>query len=334
MDQTNKGGGKMKKLGILMFACMISLTFLSGLTFGAYPTKPVVLVTHSSAGAGGDIFLRNLVKHLEPYTKSSMVVENRAGGGGAIALNYVATSRPDGYILLGVTPTYLQTHLIGKTVRSYKDTTALARVFIDPMVLYVRNESPYKTAQDLIDFAKKNPGKQRWGCATVGSVEHMIAVQVQQIAKISAVPVTFEGGGDLLVAVLGGHVDLGLGEPGEVVGQVEAKKVRILANFTAARLDQLPDVPTMKELGYDVVVEKFRGIVGPKNLPAEVLNYWEDMIQKVLKDPKYKAYYESVNLLPAFLGNKAYTENVEKENAKLKAYLQSIGLLKEAEKKK
>jgi len=77
----------MKKLGILMFACMISLTFLSGLTFGAYPTKPVVLVTHSSAGAGGDIFLRNLVKHLEPYTKSSMVVENRAGGGGAIALN-------------------------------------------------------------------------------------------------------------------------------------------------------------------------------------------------------------------------------------------------------
>lgn len=324
----------MKKLGILLGVFIVFSILLSGLTFGAYPTKPIVLVTHSSAGAGGDIFLRNLVKHLEPYSKTSMVVENRAGGGGAIALNYVATARPDGYILLGVTPTYLQTHLIGKTAKSYKDTTAVARVFIDPMVLYVRNESPYKTAKDIIDEAKKNPGKQRWGCATPGSVEHMIAHQIQKVASINVVPVTFEGGGDLLVAVLGGHVDLGLGEPGEVMGQVEAKKVRILANFTGGRLDQLPDVPAMKELGHDIVVEKFRGIIGPKNLPAEVLSWWEDMIQKVLKDPKYKAYYESVNLLPAFQGNKAYTEFIEKENTKLAEYLKSIGLLKKAEAKK
>jgi len=200
------------------------------------------------------------------------------------------------------------------------------------MVLYVRNESPYKSAKDLIEAAKKSPGKQRWGCATPGSVEHMIANQIQKVAKIDVVPATFEGGGDLLVAVLGGHVDLGLGEPGEVMGQVDAKKLRILATFTESRLGMLPEIPTMKELGYDMVVEKFRGIVGPKGVPQDASAWWEEKIQQVLKDPKYKAYYESVNLIPAFMGSKKYTEYIEKENANLTEYLKEIGLLKQAPK--
>ena len=326
----------MKKNHVLFFSIFMAFTLMmAGTAIAAYPTKPVVLITHSSPGAGGDIFLRNLTKHMEPYLGgASLVVENKAGGGGAIALNAVVTSRPDGYTLLGVTPTYLQTPLLGKTARTYRDTTAVARVFIDPMILYVKYDSPYKSAKQIIDEAKKNPGKQRWGGATPGSVEHMIGHQIQKVANINVVPVTFEGGGDLLVAVLGGHVDLGLGEPGEVMGQVEGKKVRILACFTEKRLDLLPDVPTMKEVGYNVVVEKFRGIVGPKGLPAEVLTWWETKIQQVLKDAKYKKYYESVNLLPSFLGSKDYTASVEKENARLTAYLKEIGLLKEYKEKK
>ena len=310
--------------------CVVVLSFVSGLAFGEYPTKPIVLVTHSSPGAGGDIFLRNLTKHLEPYVKIPLVVENRAGGGGAIALNYVVSAKPDGYLLLGVTPTFLQTPLLGKTARSYRDTTMVANVFFDPMVLYVRYDSPFKTFKDLIEDAKKNPGKQRWGGATPGSVEHMLTYKMQKVANIKTVPVSFEGGGDLLIAVLGGHVDLGIGEPGEIMGQVEAKKVRVLVNFTAGRLNALPDVPSIKELGYDAVVEKFRGIVGPKGLPAEVLKFWAEKIQILLKDPKYKKYYESVNLVPAFMDHETYTAYIEKKNVELAEYLGSIGLLKKA----
>lgn len=325
----------MKKSRVIFFSIFISFTLMAGMAMAAYPTKPVVLVTHSSPGAGGDIFLRNLAKHMEPYLGgASLVVENKAGGGGAIAMNAVATSRPDGYTLYGVTPTYLLTPLLGKTARNYRDFTAVARVFIDPMILYVKYDSRFKSAKEVIEDAKKNPGKQRWGGATFGSIEHMIGHQIQKVAKIEVVPVNFEGGGDLLVAVLGGHVDLGLGEPGEVMGQVEGKKVRILACFTENRLPLIPDVPTMKELGHNVVVEKFRGIVGPKGLPAEVLTWWETKIQQVLKDAKYKKYYESVNLLPAFLGSKDYSANVEKENARLTDYLKEIGLLKEYKEKK
>jgi putative tricarboxylic transport membrane protein len=325
----------MKKSRVIFFSIFISFTLMAGMAMAAYPTKPVVLVTHSSPGAGGDIFLRNLAKHMEPYLGgTSLVVENKAGGGGAIAMNAVATSRPDGYTIYGVTPTYLLTPLLGQTARTYRDFTAVARVFIDPMILYVKYDSRFKSAKDVIEDAKKNPGKQRWGGATFGSIEHMIGHQIQKVAKIEVVPVNFEGGGDLLVAVLGGHVDLGLGEPGEVMGQVEGKKLRVLACFTENRLPLLPDVPTMKELGHNVVVEKFRGLVGPKGLPAEVLTWWETKIQQVLKDAKYKKYYESVNLLPSFLGSKDFSANVEKDNARLTDYLKEIGLLKEYKEKK
>lgn len=325
----------MKRTTVFLLSSLFVLAqLLGGLSYAAYPSKPIVMVTHSSPGAGGDIFLRNLAKHMEPIAKASLVVENRPGGGGAIALNYVSTARPDGYVVLGVTPTFLQTPLLGKTARSYRDTTPIVNVFTDPMILYVRYDSPFKSAKEIIEDAKRHPGKQRWGGATPGSVEHMIAHQIQKVAKINIVPVTFEGGGDLLVAVLGGHVDLGLGEPGEVMGQVEAKKVRILANFTGGRLAQLPDVPTMKELGYDIVVEKFRGIVGPKGLPAEVLRFWEEKVSQTLQDPSYKKYYESVNLVPSFMGSKAYTKYVEKKNGELTEYLKEIGLYKKAQGKK
>ena len=328
----------MKKNTFGVVCLFILLTFcMTGVAMAAYPTKPVVLVTYSSPGSGGDIFLRNLAKHMEPYLGgASLAVENKPGGGGSVAMNYVVTARPDGYTLLGVTPTYLITPLIGKTARNYRDLTAVARVFVDPMLLYVKYDSPFKSLKDIIDAAKKNPGKQRWGLGLVGATEQMIAYQVKKVAKIDMVEVPFEGGGDLLVAVLGGHVDLGMGEPAELMGQVDAKKVRILCVFTEKRVATLPDVPTAKESsGYNIVIpEKFRAIVGPKGIPAEAVAWWEGKIQQVLKDPKYKSYYDSVNLLPAFLGGKEFGASVERDNTTITAFLKEIGLFKEYKEKK
>ncbi len=328
----------MKKITFFVFCSFILLTFcMAGAAMAAYPTKPVVLVTYSSPGSGGDIFLRNLAKHMEPYLGgASLVVENKPGGGGSVAMNYVVTARPDGYMLLGVTPTYLITPLIGKTARTYRDLSSVARVFVDPMLLYVKYDSPFKSLKDIIEAARKNPGKQRWGLGLVGATEQMIAYQIKKVAKIDMVEVPFEGGGDLLVAVLGGHVDLGMGEPAELMGQVDAKKVRILCVFTEKRVATLPDVPTAKESsGYDVVIpEKFRGLAAPKGTPAEAVGWWETKVQQVLKDPKYKGYYDSVNLLPAFAGSKEFGAIVEKDNTTITEFLKAIGLYKEFKEKK
>jgi tripartite-type tricarboxylate transporter receptor subunit TctC len=291
-----------------------------------YPTKPIVLVTHSSPGAGGDIFLRNLAKHLEGIVPVPLVVENRPGGASARAVAYVATSPKDGYVLYGATPTMLQTPLLTKTQYSYLDLQPVANVFFDPMILYVRAESPWKSLKDVIEEAARRPGQIRFGAATPGSVEHMIAHHVMAVAKVKVQPVTFEGGGDLLVAVLGGHVDLGVGEYAEIASQVQAGKVRVLNSFTDKRIPGTA-IPTAKELGYPVVVEKFRGLLGPKGMDPEAIAFWEKAIQQVLRKPAYQMYYRSVYLVPAYMDHVQYKLYLDRMNVTLRRYLKSIGLV-------
>lgn len=292
-----------------------------------YPTKPITLVTHSSVGSGGDLFLRNLGRHLEGIVPAAMVVENRRGGGSANAVAFVAGSAPDGYVLYGSTPTMLQTPMLTRTQHTYLDLQPLANLFFDPMILYVKADSPWKTLPDIVNAAKAKPGQIRFGAATPGSVEHMIAHQLQKVAKVQVQPVTFEGGGDLLLAVLGGHVDLGVGEYAEVASQVEAKQVRVINSFTAVRIPR-SSIVTAKELGTDIVVEKFRGLLGPKGMDANAVTYWEQAVKRVLDKPSYKQYYESVYQVPTFMDHVQYRLYLDRTNQNLRRYMKEIGVLK------
>lgn len=294
---------------------------------GSYPTKPITFVTHSSVGAGGDIFLRNLAKHLEGIVSVPIVVENRRGGASATAVSYVATSPKDGYVLYGSTPTLLQTPILTQTRHSFLDLQPVANVFFDPMILYVRTASPWKTLPDIINAAKQRPGQIKFGAATPGSVEHMIAHQIQKVAKISVQPVTFEGGGDLLLAVLGGHVDLGVGEFAEVASQVEAGQVRVINSFTATSIPG-SSILTAKEQGVDIVVEKFRGLLGPKGMDPAAVAYWENVIRRVLALPAYRQYYEAVYLVPGYMGSKDYGLYLHRMNQTLRRYMKEIGVIK------
>lgn len=319
-------GGRVRLAAAVLAAVVLGLgAAASGQ--GTYPSKPITLVTHSSVGAGGDIFLRNLAKHLEGIVTVPIVVENRRGGASATAVTYVATSPTDGYVLYGSTPTMLQTPMLTKTQHTYLDLQPVVNVFFDPMILYVKADSPWKTLPDLIAAARARPGQIRFGAATPGSVEHMIAHQIQKVAKISVQPVTFEGGGDLLLAVLGGHVDLGVGEYAEVAAQVEARQVRVVASFTKDRLPR-STIPTATEQGTPIVVTKFRGLLGPKGMDPQAIAYWERAVKQVLEKPAYKQYYESVYLLAAYMDHRQYRAYLDMMNQTLRRYLKEIGVLK------
>lgn len=294
---------------------------------GTYPSKPIVLVTHSSVGAGGDIFLRNLAKHLEGTVPVPIVVENRRGGGSATAVAYVASSPRDGYVFYGSTPTMLQTPMLARTSHTYLDLQPVVNVFFDPMILYVKADSPWKTLPDIIAAAKAKPGQIRFGAATPGSVEHMIAHQLQKVAGVQVQPVTFEGGGDLLLAVLGGHVDLGVGEYAEVAAQVEARQVRVINSFTKERIPK-STIPTATEQGVPMVVEKFRGLLGPKGLDPAAITYWEENIKRLLERPAYKQYYESVYLVPGYMDRTQYRLYLDRMNQTLRRYMKEIGVIK------
>ena len=264
-----------------------------------YPVQNVTLVTHSSPGGGSDVFLRNLVKYLQPKMGVNFVVENVSGGSGAKAVAKVAQAPADGSVLYVTTPTYIQTTLLSKPQYGYDSLMPVVNVFYDPEVIYTRTASPYRTLTDAVNAAKG--GKGKWGAANPTSLERIAMERLNRITGAKAAIVSHEGGRDMMINVLNGTYDMGIGEVQELVSQLESKQVRLLAVLTEKRLPNFPDLPTAKEQGIDLVVTKFRGIAGPKTLPPNVLKAWHEGIRAVLADPAYQKEYARESLIPALM---------------------------------
>jgi putative tricarboxylic transport membrane protein len=271
-----------------------------------YPHKTVTLVTHSSPGGGTDVFLRELSKHLGPIMGVNFVVENVRGGGGAKAMAKLATSPADGRIFYGTTPSYINASLLSKPEYTFENLDPVVNIFIDPQILYVRKDSPYKNLTDVVNDAKSRPGKVKFAVSTPASLDRQVIEQFKQVAGVDIITITHDGGGDVLLSVLNGTGDVGVGEVQELRGQIDAGEIRLITSYTEERLSGFPDVPTAREQGIDLVVEKFRGIAGPKGLPENVVKAWETGVQKVLEDPEFKKWYEAGALLPAFMTQAEY----------------------------
>ena len=268
----------------------------------SYPVQNVTLVTHSSPGGGSDVFLRTLIKYLQPKMGVNFAVENVTGGSGARAVAKVAQSPADGSVLYATTPTYIQTTLLSKPQYGYDSLMPVVTVFYDPEVIYTRADSPYKSLAEAVAAAKKT-GKAKWGASNPASLERIAMERMNRLTQAKAAIVPHEGGRDQMLNVLNGTYDIGIGEIQEMRSQLEAKQVRLLAVLTEKRLADFPDVPTAKEQGIDLVVTKFRGLAGPKNLPPAVLKAWNDGIRAVLADPAYQKEYAKESLIPAPMGS-------------------------------
>ncbi len=293
-----------------------------------YPHETVKLVTHSKSGGGTDVFLREMVKHLRPYLGADLVVENVRGGSGAKAMAKLATSPADGSIFYGTTPTFINTSLLSKPEHTYKDLMGVTNVFLDPQIVYVKADSPFNNLTEVVEAAKADPGKVLFGVTTPGSLDRQVMEKFKSLTGVTSPVITHDGGGELLISVLNGTVSLGIGEIQELAAQLEGNKVRIITTYTDERLDDFADVPTAKEQGIDLVVNKFRGIAGPAGLPAEIIGKWEAAIQGVLSDDTFKAWYEAQSLVPHFLGSGEYGEFIEEFAAEQQAFFQEYGITK------
>jgi len=292
----------------------------------AYPHRVVTVVTHSSPGAGSDVLLREMLKYLQRYIGATFIVENDEGGSGAKAVARVSSARPDGSTFYATSPTYVLTSLLSSPTRTYKDLEPLVNFFNDSEILYTRSNGPYKSLEDVMNRARATRG--RWGAANPASQERQAGEQLKRAANVKAAVVSHEGGGDLMINVLNGTLDMGVGEVQEIRSQLGANRVMMLATFNPERMVGYPNVPTVKELGYDVVVVKFRGLAGPKGLPPEIIRIWEEAAQLILADPEYKAMYALDNLAPNYLSHAEYGPFVEKFAADTAAYLKSTGVIR------
>ncbi|MEM9781014.1 MAG: tripartite tricarboxylate transporter substrate binding protein [Pseudomonadota bacterium] len=294
-----------------------------------YPHDTVTLVTHSRSGGGTDVFLREMVKFLGPNMGVNFVVENVRGGSGAKAMAKLASSPADGSIFYGTTPTFINTSLLVELESDWTDLEGVVNVFMDPQIVYVAADSPYTNLTDLVAASKADPTSVRFGVTTPGSLDRQVMEQFKAETGTNSPIITHDGGGELLISVLNGTVSVGIGEIQELTAQLEAGEVRIITTYTAERLEQKPDVPTALEQGYDLVINKFRGIAGPKGLPQDIKDMWLAGVEKTLADPAFKEWYEAQSLVPTVKPSDEYNTFLAAFAEEQKAFFTKYGITKD-----
>ena len=225
-----------------------------------------------------------------------------------------------------MTPTYIYTSLLSKPPNTYKDLEPLATFFADSEVVYARADGPFKTFADVIEHAKKTRG--RWGAANPASLERQAAEQLKRAAGVNPAIVTHEGGGDMMLNVLNGTLDIGIGEIQELRSQLDAGKINLIATFNPQRIVDKPDVPTVKESG---IRRQPRQVQGPRRTegPArEVIKVWDEAVQKVLADPEYKKVYAAEVLVPEFIAHKDDPALIDNFATTTEAFLKETGAIK------
>lgn len=297
---------------------------------GAYPEKPVELVTHSAPGGGSAIFSRHILDMMgkEKILPVPLVVVNKPGGSGAVATAYVATGKDDPYTIFATTTSIYTTLVKGEVKVTLADFTPICGLIQDPNILTVRANAPYKNVKEFIAAAKQKRKSLSMGLASLGASDQISAHRITKETGAEFNIVSFRQGSEAFTALLGGHVDFGAGNPSETSGQIEAGKLRVLATLTDKRLPYMPKVPTLKEEGVNVAFHQIRGIWGTRNMPKDAVKYWETAFQKLTQTASWKKYLEAEMVLDAYMGTGEYKTFLEKELKSFAVELNELGLVK------
>ncbi len=293
-----------KKLfcGSLLFFFLLSFLSLANAVWAEYPEKKIRLVVCFPPGGGTDVTARTLAHYVNPFLGDRVYVENVPGAGGAIGMREVAKAPADGYTLLIFTTSSVIGPNIQKDYPTYDLFDPICIVMQDPQVMTVKADSPFKTLADLISYAKLHPGEVTVTTAGVGAVDHLTieAFMAATGAKFTLVP--NKGTAQSITAVLGGHVQVGMSGFSETFSLIEGNKLRPLVHFSDKRSVYFPNVPTAKELGYNVRVVLFRGVVARKGTPEGSKRVLDAAFRKGTENIEFKKALEKERMEPIYIG--------------------------------
>jgi tripartite-type tricarboxylate transporter receptor subunit TctC len=296
-----------------------------------YPSRPITIVVPFPPGGIADLTARPLAAALERLVKQPVVIANKAGAAGAVGNQSVAIARPDGYtLLLGLVSISTLPEvdvLFGRTpVYSREQFVGIARLNADPPVLVANADQPWKTLPDLLEDARKRPGEITFASSGPYGASHVPIEMMLQAAgglKMRHLPTT--GGGPATTAVLGGHAHLWASPPSLAIPHIKAGKMRPLAVWGASRLASLPDVPAVKELGYDLEYYLWTGLFAPRNIPPPVVQALRDAVRKAVQDPEFKAAMDKAQLPIAYLDSDEFKAWWDADAERLARVIKQIG---------
>lgn len=296
---------------------------------GTYPNKPITLLVGSAPGGSNDTFARAIAKHMGDALKQSVVVENRPSGGGVLANSLVAKAAPDGYTLGMVSSTFTTGAAIRNNLGYDAQTsfTPVAMIAKGPLLITVNKDQPYKTIQDLVAYARANPGKLNYGTSGVGSINQFATELFSQAADIKMTHVPYKGMGPATNDLIGGQINVLVASAPSILGQVQSGHVRALAVTTAQRSPVAPELPSLEQEGYKgSTSDLWWGILAPANLPADVTKRLNTVVNEALKSEEMKAFLLREGAQAAPTTSAAFGEVIVDEIANWKKVAQKAGI--------
>ncbi len=301
----------------------------------AYPTRPITIVVAFPPGGLADLTARPLAAAMERILKQPMVINNKPGAAGAVGNQFVATSKPDGYTLLlalvSVSTLPEVDKLFGRPhTYTIDQFVGIGRINAEPAVITVRGDAPWKTLADVVEDARRRPGQIVHTSSGLYGASHVPFAMFLHAAGISMRHLPTTGGAPMMNALLGGHAEIVASVPTLVAPHLPTGKVRLLGHTGVGRLPAFPDLPALKELGYDVEYYAWAGLVAPKATPPHVLKALGDAVRQAVKEPEVITASQKLQTPIAYQDAAEFKAWWRKDAEKLAAVIKQIGRVESA----
>ncbi len=295
----------------------------------AYPTKPIEVTVHTSAGSGGDVVSRMVAEMIrrDKLLPQPLLVNNRVGGSGVVGFTFFKGKRGDPYHMLSVTSTLLAMAYRPDTNIGLENYSPIALMAVDPQTIMVPADSPYRTFKELVEAARKDPGTLVLATTSVQGTGRMIGYLIEKhVPGVRFRYVFFKGGSDAVTSTAGGHTTFTTENLSEGLGFVEAKKLRVLAISADKRLPQAADVPTLQELGYPITAGTIRGFTFAAGVPKEAVATMEAALGEVHRSPGWKEFVARNIFQDVFLGSAEFGKFLALRLEEYRSFYDDVGL--------
>jgi len=301
-----------------------------GFADDAYPSHAITFINPFPPGGAADVVGRPIAAVLEPILKQPCVIETKAGAAGQVGAQFAATAKPDGYTLLihivSISGFAEVDKLFGRQPKFTRaDFTPIARLTAGPMVLVVNDQQPYKTLKELVDDAKKNPDKLIFSSSGLYGALHLPTALFMQAAGVKMKHLPTNGGGPALTAILGNNSQVLVTSIAAASGQIKAGKLRALACFSPKRAASLPDVPTLKELGYNVEFSLWVGVFAPVKTPQANVDVIRTAVKQVANGDQFKTAIANIGDEVAYLDQSDFAKFWDEDAKRVEAAVHAIG---------
>jgi len=311
-------------------AAAATLALRPGQAAETYPSHAITFINPFPPGGAADVVARPLAALLEPILKQPCIIETKAGAAGQVGAQFAATAKPDGYTLLihivSISGFAEVDKLFGRTPKFTRaDFTPIARLTAGPMVLLVNDQQPYKTVKELVDDAKANPDKLIFSSSGLYGALHLPTALFMQAAGIKMKHLPTNGGGPALTAILGNNSQVLVSSVAAASGQIKAGKLRALACFSPKRIGSMPDVPTLKELGYNVEFSLWVGMFAPVKTPSSAVDIMRGAVKQAANSDQFKTAIANIGDEVAYLDQADFAKFWDEDAKRVEAAVHAIG---------